>query len=366
MLPQRAVEARVARPPARSTRAAGRCRRRDPAACGPDVSTPSGATKRSSSACGALRPQPTQVRIGVGLTQRGSVLLGDRRLDGGSLGSAAASGSGSTTSADSASSCGSSASAAASATGLAVGVRRLGLLGLLDARADSGRRPATLELLAGGLALGELLVRGDAAEARAGQRRVRAALAVREDRDAAAGELLARVAAAERGLGLGLGELGVGLDVDLPAGQARGEAGVQALLADRERELVVGDDDRRLLGLVVDVDLAHARGRERLRDEARRLRVPRDDVDLLAAELGDDHAHARAARADAGADRVDALGVRLDGDLRAVARLAGDAADLDEAVGDLGHLELEQRLDQLGIAAREDHLRALRARSGPR
>jgi hypothetical protein len=42
-------------------------------------------------------------------------------------------------------------------------------------------------------------------------------------------------------------------------------------------------------------------------------------------------------------------------------RLAGDAADLDEPVGDLGHLELEERLDQLGISAREDHLRALRA-----
>jgi hypothetical protein len=57
---------------------------------------------------------------------------------------------------------------------------------------------------------------------------------------------------------------------------------------------------------------------------------------------------------------IDALDVRLDGDLRAVAGLAGDAADLDEAVGDLRHLELEERLDQLGIAPRQDHLRALR------
>src|SRR4029079_10622244 len=40
-----------------------------------------------------------------------------------------------------------------------------------------------------------------------------------------------------------------------------------------------------------------------------------------------------------------------------------DAADLDEAVGDLGHLELEERLDQLGIAARQDDLRPLRARA---
>src|SRR5207302_643933 len=63
------------------------------------------------------------------------------------------------------------------------------------------------------------------------------------------------------------------------------------------------------------------------------------------------------------ADGIDALGVRLDGDLRAVARLARDAADLDESVGDLRNLELEQRLDQLRIAAREDHLRTLRPRA---
>src|SRR5579862_5751421 len=61
------------------------------------------------------------------------------------------------------------------------------------------------------------------------------------------------------------------------------------------------------------------------------------------------------------ADRVDALSMRLDGDLRPVARLARDAADLDQPVGDLRDLELEQRLDQLRIAARQDHLGALRA-----
>src|SRR4051812_26669795 len=53
--------------------------------------------------------------------------------------------------------------------------------------------------------------------------------------------------------------------------------------------------------------------------------------------------------------------MRLHGDLRAVARLAGDTLDRDEAVGDLGDLELEQGLDQLRIAAREDDLRPLGA-----
>src|SRR5439155_23528937 len=132
---------------------------------------------------------------------------------------------------------------------------------------------------------------------------------VGEDRAAAAGVVLPAfaVAPAEGRLGLRVRELGIALDVDLPAGQARGEAGVHALLADRERELVVGDDDGRLARLVVEVDLADARRGQRLGDEPRRLRVPRDDVDLLAAELGDDHAHARTARADTRTDRVHAL-----------------------------------------------------------
>src|SRR5436190_292792 len=245
------------------------------------------------------------------------------------------------------------------ADGLGIGRQLLGerlqlRLRLGDDRLDVGRL---------GRALGELLVCGNAAVARAGQRRVRAALAVGEDGGAAAGDLRVLAAAAESGLRLGLSELAVGLDVDLPAGQAGGETGVHALLADRERELVVGRDDRRLLAVIVEIDLPHARGRKRLGDEACRLRVPGDDVDLLATQFRDDHADAGAARADAGADRVDALRVRLDSDLRAVAGFPGDAADLDESVGDLGDLELEERLDQLRIAPRDDHLRPLRARA---
>ena len=203
--------------------------------------------------------------------------------------------------------------------------------------------------------VGERLVGLEAAVARAGQRGVGAAAAVGEDRGAAALDLLLLVAV----LGLLGGELGLRADVHAPAGQARGQARVLALAADRQRELVVGHDHGGLLGLVVDEHLAHARRRERLGDEARGLVVEGDDVDLLAAQLGDDHAHARAARADAGADRVDAVGVGDDGDLRAVAGLAGDVGDLHEAVGDLGDLELEELLDQLGVAAGDDDRGAL-------
>src|SRR5437764_929701 len=174
------------------------------------------------------------------------------------------------------------------ARGVRKPVLRLDLLGLLGF--GLGRRPGDV---VGPGAL-ERLVGRHAAEARSGQRGVRTALAVGEDGGAAAGEVLGALLAAPEGrLGLRLGELSVALDVDLPAGEARGETGVHALLADRERELVVGGDDGGLAALVVEVDLAHARRRERLRDEPRGLRVPRDDVDLLATELRHDHAHAR-------------------------------------------------------------------------
>src|SRR5436190_1820999 len=60
---------------------------------------------------------------------------------------------------------------------------------------------------------------------------------------------------------LALRELGVALEIDLPAGEARREAGVHPLLAGRERELVVGDDHGRRRRVVVEVDLAHTRRR---------------------------------------------------------------------------------------------------------
>ena len=105
--------------------------------------------------------------------------------------------------------------------------------------------------------------------------------------------------------GFGLGQLGLGLDVDGPAGEAAGEAGVLALLADGQAELVVGDDDHGGAGVLVDADLLDPGGLEGLGDELVLVVGEGDDVDLLAAELGDDLADAGATGADAGADGVD-------------------------------------------------------------
>src|SRR5918995_2675271 len=151
-------------------------------------------------------------------------------------------------------------------------------------RSRGSRAPQPAQRLCGtddvGVLVLERLVALETAVAGVRQGGVRAAPAVAEDGGAAAADLLLLVAAVR----LLLGELRLGADVDAPAGQPRGEPGILALAADRQRELVVGHDHRRLLVLVVDEHLAHARRAERLGDEAGRLVVVGDDVDLLAAQ----------------------------------------------------------------------------------
>src|SRR5947209_14599907 len=174
---------------------------------------------------------------------------------------------------------------------LAVGVRAwrggldAGASGLLGACAAVGGARHGGHLVRGHVL--ERLVGLEPAVARAGKRGVGAAPAVGENGRAAALDLFLLVAV----LGLLGGELGLGLDVHPPAGQARGEPCVLAFAPDGQRQLVVGDDHRRLFGVVVHQHLAHPGRRERLGHEAGGLVVVGDDVDLLAAQLADHHAH---------------------------------------------------------------------------
>src|SRR6185437_2200790 len=84
-----------------------------------------------------------------------------------------------------------------------------------------------------------------------------------------------------------------------------------------------------------------------------------DDVDLFPAELADDGLHTHALHADAGADGIDVLIAGHDGDLGALAGLAGDGADDDGAVVNFRHFGLKERLHQRRSSARDDDLRSL-------
>ena len=112
--------------------------------------------------------------------------------------------------------------------------------------------------------------------------------------------------------------------------------------------------------VLVEHDLGDFGRLQRVDDEGRDVLRPRNDVDLLALQFVDHRLHARAAHADAGADRIDRGIARDHGDLGARARVAGDRLDLDDAVVDFRHFLREQLGHELRMGARQEDLRAAR------
>src|SRR5882724_7511089 len=124
------------------------------------------------------------------------------------------------------------------------------------------------------------------------------------------------------------------LDLDIPTGQFGGEASVLALLANCQRELVGIDNNFNRMTRLVDDKVPQLGWGQRVVDVLPNIRVPTDDVDLLTAEFAHDVFHAHSAHADAGADGIDLIVVRQDGNLSAITCLARDAFDLDGLVCD--------------------------------
>ena len=112
--------------------------------------------------------------------------------------------------------------------------------------------------------------------------------------------------------------------------------------------------------IFVEHDFHHLGRLQRVDDEGRGVRRPGNDVDLLALQFVDDRLHARAAHADAGADRVDRGIVRHDRDLGARAGIARDRLHLDDAVVDFRHFLGEQLGGELRMGAGKEDLRAAR------
>ena len=97
----------------------------------------------------------------------------------------------------------------------------------------------------------------------------------------------------------------LGDDVDIPAGKLRCQPHVLTTPANRERELLVRHNHFHPLAVFIEYDLRDFGGCERIDHEVGGIGGPGNDVDLLTLQLVDHRLHARAAHANAGADRVD-------------------------------------------------------------
>src|SRR5258706_9579750 len=114
-----------------------------------------------------------------------------------------------------------------------------------------------------------------------------------------------------------LGGLFLGHQVDGPAGELGGEPHVLPAAADGDGEVLLVHHHVHGVLLLVDQDRAHLGRRQRADHEGRRVGRPEHDVDALAGQLLGHGLHARAAHADARADRVDAPVVGVHRDLGA-------------------------------------------------
>ena len=156
-----------------------------------------------------------------------------------------------------------------------------------------------------------------------------------------------------------LGEFVVRHDLDVPADELGRQPDVLPAAADGQRQLIVLHEHDRPAEPRIGEHFRDLRRLQGVRDQHLERVVPADDVDALAVEFLDDVLDAAAANADAGADAIDLQVDARDGDLGAVAGLAGDGADVDGAVVDLGDFFLEQRPHEVRVAPRQHDLDAM-------
>ena len=86
-----------------------------------------------------------------------------------------------------------------------------------------------------------------------------------------------------------------------------------------------------------------------------------DDIDAFVAEFADNRLHAGTLHADASANRVHMLVARVDGNLCAEARFAGDTLDFDSAFVNFRNFLAEEFLEEVSTCAGKNNLCAVLA-----
>src|SRR5690606_9970455 len=119
---------------------------------------------------------------------------------------------------------------------------------------------------------------------------------------------------------------------------------------------VVGDDVLAELGTQLTTEEAAEKDPNLKVGDIFEEQVENINFGRIAAQFVGHRLHPGPAHADTGADGVDAAVIGLDGDLGAGAGVAGGAADLDDLLGDLRHLDGEQLHQHLVAGAAQEQL----------
>ena len=147
-------------------------------------------------------------------------------------------------------------------------------------------------------------------------------------------------------------------DIDLPAGQLRGETHILTAATDRHGELLFRNHHISALVVFVQNDGLNFSRLQSLKHVEGRILVPEHDINMLVGKFGGHRVHAAAVDTDAGSDRVNAGVVSKHSHLGAKAGVAGDALDLEETLFDFGNFKLEQLLQEVRARAGKNDLLA--------
>ena len=131
-----------------------------------------------------------------------------------------------------------------------------------------------------------------------------------------------------------------------------------AALADGEGELVFSNPSLNAFLLLVHFNLAQLGRLEGFGDKFLDVWAPVDDVHLFVVEFAHDIFDALSAQTDAGAHGIDALVIRMHGQLGAPAGFARDRNDLHGAIGDFGNFQREKFHHKLRVGTGKHDFRA--------
>ncbi|ABV15621.1 hypothetical protein CKO_04568 [Citrobacter koseri ATCC BAA-895] len=151
--------------------------------------------------------------------------------------------------------------------------------------------------------------------------------------------------------------------VKFPAAQLRSQTDVLTITSDRLSQVTGFNSDIHGVFIFIHHDRSDVCWRHRVNHELRRVIIPQDDIDTLAAQFSRNGLNARTTHTHTGADRIDTLVVGFHRDFRTGTRIAGRRFNLNDFFADFRYFNTEQLDQHFRFGTRHKQLRTARFRA---